>query len=42
MTSSLTMEMFFSSSDKELQKSRAKAKKLEKRRWITTLRENEP
>ena len=37
-----TMENFFSCSDKESQKSRAKAKKLGKRYWITTLWENDP
>ena len=37
-----TMEMFFSCSDKELQKPRAKARKLGKRHWITTLWGNGP
>ena len=41
MTPLPTMEIFFSCSDKELQKSRAKAKKLGKRHWITTLWGNE-
>ena len=37
MTPLPTMTIFFNYSDKELQKSTAKAKKLGKRHWITTL-----
>ena len=42
MTPLTNYRNFFSFTDKELEKSRAKTKKLRKRHWITTLWENGP